>query len=51
MFYNKHIDNRTTDGFTVGKDIPEKGKTYTLTVTAVSAYKLKSEAVTMQFIP
>ena len=43
------IDNRTTDGFTVGKDILKKGKTYTLTVTAVSAYKLKSEAVSMVF--
>ncbi len=43
------IDDENTDGFTVGKDILEKGKTYSLTVTAESAYKYKSEPVTMTF--
>ena len=43
------VDNENTDGFTVSKDALEKGKTYTITVTAESAYKLKSEPVTMTF--
>ena len=43
------VDNENTDGFTVGADILEKGKAYTLTVTAESAYKYKSETVTLTF--
>ena len=43
------VDNEKTDGFTVGKDVLEKGKNYTLEVTAESAYKNKSETVKMTF--
>lgn len=43
------VDDENTDGFTVGVDILEKGKTYTLTVTAESAYKNKSDNVKMTF--
>lgn len=43
------VDDKNTDGFTVGKDILEKGKTYTLTITAESAYKYKSETVSINF--
>jgi hypothetical protein len=42
-------ENSKADGFTVGKDILEKGKTYTLTITAESAYKYKSETVSINF--
>ncbi len=43
------IDNIDTMGFTVPKDLLEKGKTYSLTVIAESAYHLYSEPVTMTF--
>lgn len=43
------VDDENTDGFTVGKDVLEKGKTYTITVTAESTYKLKSEPVAITF--
>ncbi len=43
------IDDINTQGFTVGKDILEKGMTYTLTITAESAYHLYSEPVTLTF--
>ncbi len=43
------IDEETTEGFNVGKDILEKGKTYTLTVTAESAYHYYSDPVKVAF--
>lgn len=43
------INDENTDSFTVGKDILKKGHTYTLTVTAESAYKLKSVPATITF--
>ncbi len=43
------IDDNNTQGFTVAQDILEPGKTYTLTVTAESAYHRYSEAVTLPF--
>lgn len=43
------IDDVDTQGFTVSKDLLEEGKSYTLTVTAESAYHLYSEPKTMTF--
>lgn len=43
------INNSTSEGFTVSKDILESGKAYTLTVTAESAYHKHSEAKIMTF--
>lgn len=43
------VDNVDTMGFTVAKDLLEKGRTYSLTVTAESAYHLYSEPITMSF--
>lgn len=41
------IDDVDTQGFTVSKDLLEAGKTYTLTVTAESAYHFYSEPKTL----
>lgn len=43
------INNEDTQGFTVSKDLLEKGKSYTLTITAESAYHKYSEAKTVSF--
>lgn len=43
------ISDKATDGFTLPGDALEKGKTYTLCVTAESAYHKKSEPVTLSF--
>ena len=43
------VDNDNTQGFTVAKNVLQPGKTYTLTVTAESAYHKKSEPVTINF--
>ena len=43
------VDDVDTQGFTVGKDILAKGKTYTLTVTAESAYHFYSEPINLTF--
>ena len=43
------IDDDNTQSFTVTKNILEAGKTYTLTVTAESAYHIYSEPVTLTF--
>lgn len=42
-------DSENTQGFTVSKDILQKGKTYTLTIKAESAYHRDSEAVSIEF--
>lgn len=42
-------DSETTQGFTVSKDVLQKGKTYTLTIKAESAYHRVSEPVSMEF--
>ncbi len=43
------INNEDTQGFTVSKDLLEKGKSYILTITAESAYHKYSEAKTVSF--
>lgn len=43
------IDDIDTQGFTVPKDLLEKGKTYTLKVAAESAYHFYSEPVLLNF--
>ena len=43
------VDDINTQGFTVAKDVLEKGKNYTLTVTAESAYHLYSQPVSLDF--
>lgn len=43
------INEDTEQGFTVSKDTLEKGKKYTLTVTAESAYHFFSEPITVSF--
>ena len=43
------INESTTEGFNVSKDILEKGKTYTLTIKAESAYHKYSEEKTVTF--
>ena len=43
------IDGDNTQGFTVDKSILEAGKSYTLTVTAESAYHNYSEPITINF--
>ena len=43
------IDNDDTAHFTVGSDILQNGRTYTLHVTAESAYRLRSETLEVQF--
>lgn len=43
------VDDIDTQGFTVSKALLEKGKTYSLTITAESAYHLKSEPITLTF--
>ncbi len=43
------IEEENTQGFTVARNILTAGKTYTLTVTAESAYHLYSEPVTFTF--
>lgn len=40
---------KKTEGFNVGQDILEAGKTYTLTVKAESAYHFYSESVKTEF--
>jgi hypothetical protein len=42
-------DSENTQGFTVSKDILQKGKTYTLTIKAESAYHRVSEPVSIEF--
>lgn len=43
------VDDIGTQGFTVGKDILEAEKTYTLTITAESAYHFYSDPITLTF--
>lgn len=43
------INDSTTEGFTVSKEILEKGKSYTLTVAAESAYHKYSESKSVTF--
>ena len=43
------IDDDNTQSFTVDKNILEAGKTYTLTVTAESAYHIYSEPISLIF--
>ena len=43
------VDDEDTQGFTVSKDVLTKGNTYTLTVTAESAYRLYSDPAVMTF--
>lgn len=43
------INKNTTEGFTVSKDILETGKTYSLSITAESAYHKYSEEKTVSF--
>lgn len=43
------IDEDDTADFRIGTDTLESGKTYTLTVRAVSAYHLKSDKLTLKF--
>lgn len=43
------VDDENTQGFTISKDVLTEGNTYTLTVTAESAYRLYSAPAVMTF--